>query len=318
MSELNLTAMLTTISAASASFVAILGGFIASKLLSINGERDAVAGQIANLSAQIGQKQKKEDFYRYLANKRDAKIFIEEHIWDLYDEKDLQTVYDSDSSPNIDFEDLQPFWQKAVNFKRKFVTIDYSSEEKNKAGIPLSLTVLIDKDNFLEDLLPKLQHVQAEKQRKIMMLQLNKVYVEPSFQVPSISGLATRDWYKKLWDKINDLSWEIDQLELQKELLEQREKELTAPHGMRSGLVIFALFSVFNIVLPLTQCNTVFKNPMHYYGVMLFFMSTFTLGLIATFWYLVSMLKRRPETKNITLPPEEADAGDAEDEEDSE
>ena len=108
MNELTLTAMLTTISAASASFVAILGGFIASKLLSINGERDAVAGQIANLSAQIGQKQKKEDFYRYLANKRDAKIFIEEHIWDLYDEKDLQTVYDSDSSPNIDFECILP------------------------------------------------------------------------------------------------------------------------------------------------------------------------------------------------------------------
>ena len=65
MNELTLTAMLTTISAASASFVAILGGFIASKLLSINGERDAVAGQIANLTAQIGQKQKKEDRYRH-------------------------------------------------------------------------------------------------------------------------------------------------------------------------------------------------------------------------------------------------------------
>ena len=72
MSEPNLTAMLTTISAASASFVAILGGFIASKLLSIIGERDSVTGQIANLAAQIDQKQKREDWYRYQVNEHDA------------------------------------------------------------------------------------------------------------------------------------------------------------------------------------------------------------------------------------------------------
>ena len=51
---------------------------------------------------------------------------------------------------------------------------------------------------------------------------------------------------------------------------------------------------------------------------MLFFMVTFTLGLAATFLYLVSMLKWRPEIKTITLPPEKADAEDAEDEEVSE
>jgi uncharacterized protein (DUF58 family) len=51
---------------------------------------------------------------------------------------------------------------------------------------------------------------------------------------------------------------------------------------------------------------------------MLLFMSTFTLGLAATFCYLVSMLKWRPAAKVPVLPPEENDADEDENEEDSE
>ena len=49
----DLTSILVTISAASASFVAILGGFIASKLLSINGARDAVKEDLENLHNEL-------------------------------------------------------------------------------------------------------------------------------------------------------------------------------------------------------------------------------------------------------------------------
>ena len=53
-----LTALLTTIASASASFVAILGGFIASKLIAVNGEREAVqhtapAHQLLHISGNL-------------------------------------------------------------------------------------------------------------------------------------------------------------------------------------------------------------------------------------------------------------------------
>lgn len=318
MSELNLTAMLTTISAASASFVAILGGFIASKLLSIIGERDSVTGQIANLAAQIDQKQKREDWYRYQVNEHNAVSFIISHTNELYKNDPIQKIYDSDDSPGIDFDDLLPFWEKAVHFTKKFMMIDEFREEKNKDGVPLSLAALIENDNWLKDLLSDLRTIQAENQRKSMMAQLRQPYIEPSIKFFNLSRPILPQWYKKYWDKINSLAWEIEQLELQKGLLEQRARKLTTPYGMKRGLIIFVLFSVFNIILPLTQCNTVFKNPMCYYGVMLFFMVTFTLGLAATFLYLVSMLKWRPAAKVPVLPPEENDADEDENEEDSE
>ena len=45
----DLTAVLTTIAAASASIVAILGGFIASKLIAISSERSAVLDHLKQM-----------------------------------------------------------------------------------------------------------------------------------------------------------------------------------------------------------------------------------------------------------------------------
>ncbi len=318
MNELTLTAMLTTISAASASFVAILGGFIASKLLSINGERDAVAGQIANLTAQIDQKQKKEDRYRHEVNEHDAIYFIIKHIDDFYGRVELREIYDSDEKPGIDFDDMQPFWEKAVAFKEDFMNAILSGEKTDESGIPLSIAPQLKKDYFFDEVFSSLKSelwLSREERRRKSQGYSEDIF--DSFPQPAIPPMTPK-WYSKYCDKINDLVWEIDQLELQKKLLEQREKELNTPYGMKRGLIIFVLFSVFNIVLPLTQCNNVFKNPLCYYVVMLLFMSTFTLGLAATFCYLVSMLKWRPAAKVPVLPPEENDADEDENEEDSE
>ena len=49
----DLTAVLTTIAAASASIVAILGGFIASKLIAISSERSAVLDHLKQINKEL-------------------------------------------------------------------------------------------------------------------------------------------------------------------------------------------------------------------------------------------------------------------------
>lgn len=297
MTELSLTTMLTTISTASASFVAILGGFVASKLLSVNGEREAVARQITDLTAQIDQKQSRKEYYRYRVNEHDAISFIVEHINELNDSSCLLDIYDFDDPPEISIEDLQPFWDKALAFKESIVARGGASETGHEDETPLSIADQIKDDSFLKELSSSLiQKVQEENQRKSWME--HSPYQLPP---PSIPYIPLK-WYNDCWDKINGLSWEIEQLELQKKLLKQRESELYTPQGIKLGLWVFALFSVFNIVLPLTQCNVVFQNRWCYYAVMLFFLGTFMLGLAATFIYLVTMLKWHPRIKDSTIP----------------
>lgn len=49
----DLTAVLTTIAAASASIVAILGGFIASKLIAISSERSAALDRLKQVNEEL-------------------------------------------------------------------------------------------------------------------------------------------------------------------------------------------------------------------------------------------------------------------------
>ena len=64
----DLTSLLITISAASASFSAILGGIIGSKLLSINGDRDINSQKIDDLTEELILKVERRDRFEYQIN----------------------------------------------------------------------------------------------------------------------------------------------------------------------------------------------------------------------------------------------------------
>lgn len=49
----DLTSFLTTVASSSAGIVAILGGFIASKLISIDGERDSVLSHLKEIEKEL-------------------------------------------------------------------------------------------------------------------------------------------------------------------------------------------------------------------------------------------------------------------------
>ncbi len=72
----DLTSLLTTISSASASFIAILGGLVASKLLTISSERDAVLTKISELDKEISVKEVQKNTLQKENEDSDALDFI--------------------------------------------------------------------------------------------------------------------------------------------------------------------------------------------------------------------------------------------------
>lgn len=74
---------------------------------------------------------------------------------------------------------------------------------------------------------------------------------------------------------------------------EQRYKmdlvQAKKPKRMKTGLITFALFSVFNIVLPLFLSATAFLKECNSI-VAYCFIGMLVLELCATFWYLTKML----------------------------
>lgn len=76
----DLTTVLTTIAACSASIVAILGGLIASKLIALNAERNETNTRIAELDEEIDFFTEGHDMLQALLNEDDALDFIKENI----------------------------------------------------------------------------------------------------------------------------------------------------------------------------------------------------------------------------------------------
>ena len=115
-----LTSVLTTISAASASIVAILGGFIASKLISISGERNAVISKLKEIDDEIAYRTELLENAQYENDEDDALDFIKKHVEHLVEGDSLEEVYDADDSPGIEYEILYPFWAKAEKISLQF------------------------------------------------------------------------------------------------------------------------------------------------------------------------------------------------------
>lgn len=76
----DLTSILTTIAACSASFVAILGGFIASRLISLNAERDEIQTRLSEINEEIVFYEKERNTSQSAIDEDDALDFIIDNI----------------------------------------------------------------------------------------------------------------------------------------------------------------------------------------------------------------------------------------------
>lgn len=109
----DLTTLLTTIASISASFVAILGGFIASKLITISGERASTLEKIHSLNEEITVKTALKESLQYENDESDALDFIDSNFVSLARKVNLDDLYPTLSNSSIKKESLQPFWDNA-------------------------------------------------------------------------------------------------------------------------------------------------------------------------------------------------------------
>lgn len=110
----DLTSFLTTISAGSASFVAILGGLIAQKAIDINNERTAVEEEIKELREQKKLLEDEIADREDWMEEDDAISFIGRHPKELLQGEDFLTAADlDDMSGYEDLESLDAYWKKA-------------------------------------------------------------------------------------------------------------------------------------------------------------------------------------------------------------
>ena len=294
----DLTTVLTTIAAASASIVAILGGFIASKLIAISSERSAVLERLRQINEELEFHITERDKIQAKNDESDALDFIQTAIDDLWAGNSLENVYSNVDHPDISIECLKPYWDRAVTLNEQFQEQVKKKSQLNDDYIPTSLTPTVREDDFGYEVLRALGK-KLKKRIRAAERAREKASNPFGLVAPDISGYEFNTTtfsgsgfaYHKNCESIQEENTAIALLELQKKQCTEQIQALKKPHGMKSGLVIFALFTILCIIVPLVFSPFSVNSYPAFIIAKIVFLLLFSVGLLAIFIYLVYLLK---------------------------
>ena len=307
----DLTAFLTTVAASSASIVAILGGFIASKLITISGERDALLDKLNSIDEELRFKKEELKSYQIENDTSDALSFIHDHIEALLKQSTINNVYDSAENYGISKERIKPYWDRALIICKDFFESDHEGAALNSDGIPRELACKYSNDKFsyevllilmryVEKVLREEERRKREEERKrdpfasmISSPDYNHLLMD---NIESIHPLSSTLNYTRNEQEIDKLTSSILFLEFQREQLELQRKTLVKPKGMKAGLVIFALFAIACIIVPLAMCPRYTESLCTFWTIKIIILVLFISGMMAIFGYLVYLLQWKTDT----------------------
>lgn len=275
------TSILTTIAACSASIVAILGGFIASKLIAINAERNEVDARISELDEEIGFFTEERDMLQEQLDEDDALDFIGDNIEYIINRSSLDDAYKEEERPRLEKEVLQPYWNRAEKIYSQYRVIvkkTIDNYEKNDDGVPVEAAKVFTQD-FEYAVCKKIcEHIE-EQESPLAALRRG-------LDATPITG----KWYADTQEKVISADNKISYLMMQRKQQETRFKALKKPKGMKLGLALFAMFSAVNIVYPLSLSPYVTEDYQCYSQIKIFAVSAFAVGLALIMIYLVYLL----------------------------
>ena len=185
----------------------------------------------------------------------------------------LYNVYEENELQLIDFDVLLPYWEKAQIYLELFDEHMHTDDPKlNSDYIPSDLAEEYTDDPFAYEFL--------------------KMYAGWGFSdyFDECEPMTHRKWYDETQKRVIELTTQAAALDIQEQIYSMDLDRLKQPKGIKLGLVIFALFSVFNIILPLFFCAVPLTGQWCYV-VSFCSIGFLSLGLCTTFWYLAHMLK---------------------------
>lgn len=283
-----LTELLIAIASIAASFVAILGGFIVSKLLAISAEREMVEYDLEAITENRNRLVLDIEELQSSIDKEDALSFVFNHVNELIEQKQLEKVYDSSEKNDISFDKLQPFWGKAISLIDELGDIFQGTNINfNSDNIPTQLAQKYSSDSFSYEILEMIiDHLKKQDTKY-------SIYNVP-INMPRIVGI----WYSEAKRTIEVNNNRIKEYDFNIEQLNRKKQSLIIPKGIISGLIIFALFTIASIILPLCICPYLTDNYKTYCVVKYLFIGIFVIGLLAIFIYLIYLLKWKHRKKN--------------------
>ncbi len=279
----DLTTVLTTMVACTSTFVAIIGGLIANKAISDTAEKESIDRQLQQINAELTVNEKELDgLYKWI-DEYNAKDFIRDNLEALLEKKPLSAVYDSDDSNQIEYSDLLPYWDKALIVVKKVQAASLS--EKNNDGIPK--TLVDELDNFQYEICS--EHRNSIESGRVNLLDTSFSLNTHKYRV---------QYYNENYDKIDKLEKDCEIITVKKQLLQERRDAVSIGKDIKSGMMIFSVVSIVNIILPIFfMLHNPTSNKIWYYTESVISIVTFIIGISVMVHYIFSLFPQKNEKK---------------------
>lgn len=244
--KLDYSSFFYSIAGCSATIIAIIGGFIASKLISISADRDNILDKIKEINDELNVKTKlHKDIIKRL-NDDDALEFVKDNISMLMDAKSVDVVYKPEEKPTLDYFTTEQYWGRALKLCEEIAGLDVKQFEKvNSDKVPIEIAKKYTNE-FEYGVCKKVFH---ELNKSVKRSYQNPFDFSSSIDIEDIGPINT--WYQQKSDEAEKLENRIAELEFEKRQYEEKKKQVRKPRGMMSGLILFIVFSILGVFLPL-------------------------------------------------------------------
>lgn len=291
---MDLNGLINTIIASTAALVAIIGGFLVSRVLALSSERVAVERRFNEIINDLNLKQNMLNEVEKIIFEEDVEEFIEDNYRELLlldssyktlikteaEEITLKDIIETDKYTSLTVQDLEPYINQFVSMLKELVELiqkDISDSGTTKAERDFTL--------FIKG--KKLSYPSKKYWYELIYDELfNEVFgVQDRFQAfTSFQSNVTKNFYQEKVKERENLEDEIRFLGMQKEVQNKIIQDYVKPKGLWGGLIVLVYACIVGIVYP----STLLPYPEKAYSVTLkwVLLGLFFSQLAALFTYL--------------------------------
>ncbi|SIT00446.1 hypothetical protein [Salimicrobium salexigens] len=292
---MDLNVLISSIITATAALVAIIGGFLVSRVISLSSERSTIERRLREINNNISVKEEMYDRTNITLLEEDADDFITEHHKDLvFTDKSIEQLINESDYNGFTNEELDPFIKQFNSIKNEVRTIIQKHESD---VIPANINDIIngkadliypDKKSWYE-LVYDAIYKNLEKERPAN--KWGAFPTLPSFDLPSFKSAGEIQRYNNMVKERDELDDDLRALRVQEKEQQKILNDYGTPRGMWGGLGVLVYACIVGIAYP----STFLPYPIDFYDdveTKWFLLILFFSELIVLFAYLAFSLHR--------------------------
>lgn len=246
------TSFFYSIAGCSATIIAIIGGFIASKLISISSDRDVILDKIKEIDDELGMKTRQHKEIMQKLNDDDAYDFVRDNISMLLDNRSIDVVYKTEEKPRLDYFIMEKYWSRALEIYEEIANLDEDIFIKiNSDKVPVVLANKYTNDfdyNVCKKIIREVEK-NARKQNSNPLFSVSSL-IDADDIVPQQVGI----WYHQKKGEAEQLGLRIEELRFEKKQYEDKKKQFKKAKRNESRVMSFCYFFGSWSVFPAYMC----------------------------------------------------------------